>query len=173
MYDSVHTTEKEKHLQRIIYQGKTYRFTRAMFGDKCEAAIAAEAVRETAKIYRHIDEDAAKMMKETNVDDTATGADTMEDIQRLKENIPKIMSKGSFKVKGFVSSGDDDDEARSLLRGKEVGRVLGMASKNEFSKQVKIYVSRRRRGLRDGDNLSVEAWSTIANQGREKRFSQS
>ena len=43
------------------------------------------------------------------MDDSATGADLTEDITRLKRNIPRIMEKGSFKVKGFVASGDDDE----------------------------------------------------------------
>ena len=161
MYHSVHTTEVEKHLRRIIHNGKTYGFTRAMFGDKCAAAIASEAVRETAKIYRHIDNDAAdKIIEDTYVDDTATGADTPEDITRLKENIPKIMEKGSFVVKGFVASGDDDEEARALLGGKEVSRELGIPwhpKSDEFSVQVKIKVSRkRRRGAHEDEELTAE-----------------
>ena len=160
MYHSVHTTEREKHLRRIIHDGRTYGFTRAMFGDKCAAAIAGEAVRETAKIYKHIDEDAAdKIIEDTYVDDSATGADETSDIVRLKENIPKIMNQGSFKVKGFVTSGDDDDEARALLGGKEVGRVLGIPwhpKADEFSVQVNIDVSERRKGSRSGSSLSAD-----------------
>ena len=161
MYHSVHTTEVEKHLRRIIHNGKTFGFTRAMFGDKCAAAIASEAVQETAKIYRHIDTDAAdKIIEDTYVDDTATGADTPEDIVRLKENIPKIMERGSFVVKGFVASGDDDEEARALLGGKEVGRVLGIPwhpKSDEFTVRVKIKVSRKRRkGAQHDGELTAE-----------------
>ena len=130
--------------------------------EMCAAAIASEAVRETAKVYRHIDEDAAdKIIEETYVDDSATGADAPEDITRLKESIPKIMGKGSFNVKGFVESGDDDDEARALLGGKEVGRVLGIPwhpQSDEFSVKVKINVSRKQRrgGHRDEDLTAAE-----------------
>ena len=59
LYHTVHTTELEKYLLRVIHNGKTYGFTRAMFVDKSAAAIASEVVRETTKICRHIDEDAA------------------------------------------------------------------------------------------------------------------
>ena len=70
MYHTVHTTELEKHLRRIIHNGKTYGFIRAMFCVKSAAAIASEAVRKTAKIYRHIDKDAAqKIIDNTYMDD--------------------------------------------------------------------------------------------------------
>ena len=50
MYHTVHTTELEKHLRRIIHNSKTYGFTRAMFGDKSAAAIASEAVRDSENL---------------------------------------------------------------------------------------------------------------------------
>ena len=160
MYHRVHTTELEKHLLRIIHNGKTYGFTKAiMFGDKRASAIASEEVRETVNIYRHIDEDAAnKIIGDTCVDDSASGTDLTEDIPSLKTNIPRIMEKGYFKVKGFVASGDDDEVSRGLLGGREVGRVLGIPwhpKSDEFSVQVKINVSGKGRKSRIEDNLTA------------------
>ena len=77
-----------------------------MFGDKSVAAIASEAVRETAKIYHLIDKDAAQKLIDNTYVDSDTGADLTEDIAKLKKNILRIMEKGSFKVKDFVASGD-------------------------------------------------------------------
>ena len=91
MYHSVHTTEKEKHLRRILYRKdsadefETYGITRAMFGDKPAAAITAEAIKQTARTYKHLDEEASqKIQEDTYVDDTVTGADTMEEVKRLR-----------------------------------------------------------------------------------------
>ena len=77
-----------------------------MFGDKSVAAIASEAVRETAKIYHLIDKDAAQKLIDNTYVDSDTGADLTEDIAKLQKNILRIMEKGSFKVKDFVASGD-------------------------------------------------------------------
>ena len=73
----------------------------------------------------------------------------------------KITEKGKFKVKGFVTTGDDDEEARIILGGTGAGRVLGIPwhpSTDEFSVQVKIIVVSRkqRRVARQEEQLSVE-----------------
>ena len=166
MYHSVYTTETEKHLRRILFRSdsmrkfKTYGPTRVMFGDKPAAAITAEAIKETANIYRYIDEDSAeKIENETYVDDMASGANTIEDIKRMKEKIPEILSKGGFRVKGFVTTGDNTKEALSLLGSGDVGRVLGVSwhpKNDEFSVEVNINISKKYKGARIGNDLKIE-----------------
>ena len=166
MYHSVHTTELEKHTRRILFREdtskefKTYGITRVMFGDKPAAAIAAEAIKETARMYKHIDEEASqKIIDDTYVDDTATGADTPEDIERLKKKIPEIFAKAGFHAKGMVATGDDDDKARSILGGGDVPHVLGVAwypKSDEFSVTVKINISKKHKGARAEEDLKIE-----------------
>lgn len=166
MYHSVHTTEKEKHLRRVLYRENptdefsTYGITRAMFGDKPAAAITAEAIKQTARIYQHIDEEASqKIQEDTYVDDTVTGADTMEEVERLKVKIAEILAKGGFKVKGFVASGEVVKEIIALLGNGEIGRVLGVAwdpTLDEFSIVVCINISKKVKGARAERDLKIE-----------------
>ena len=96
------------HTRRILWRNgdtnkppKTYGFLRVTFGDKSAGAIATTAVRETARIYNHLDPVAAtKIEDDTYMDDLSTGADTKEEIAFLKSSIKNIFSKGNFDVKG-------------------------------------------------------------------------
>ena len=144
MYHTIHTTEVEKHLRRLVFRHlktdekpKVYGPTRVMFGDRPAAAISAHCIRETADIYKHIDEQASELIKnDTYVDDLTSGADTIEDIERLKINIVEILEKGGFQIKGFVTSYDDSPETLALLGTGEIGRVLGIRfdpSEDEFA----------------------------------------
>ena len=97
------------------------------FGDKPAAAISAIALRETAELYKHINEEAAAKIKDDMyVDDIATGAANMEGVQRLKEGIKEILAKGGFQVKGFVTSGDVVEDIIAMLGTGEMGRILGI-----------------------------------------------
>ena len=71
---------------------KTYGSETLAFGDKPAAAISATALKETAELYKHIDNEAATKIKEDMyVDDIATGADTIEEASELKKNITAIL----------------------------------------------------------------------------------
>ena len=167
MYNTIHTTEPEKHMRRLLWRFgnvnekfKTYGVNRVMFGDRPAAAICSVAIRETAEIYKSIDEDAAEKIKnDTYVDDITTGTDDKNEIPVLKENITAILAKGGFKIKGFVESGDDSEEVLSLLGCGKVKRVLGVnydPPPDEFSVSVHINVSKKHRGARTEEDYALE-----------------
>ena len=157
MYTMIHTTLKEKHMRRMLWRFgktdepfKTFAVDRVMFGDTPAAAISSIAIRETAEIYKDINEDAAAVIKDdTYVDDITTGRDDMNEVLALKSGITEILSKGGLEVKGFVMSGESSEELISLLGSGEISRILGVTYNpptDVFSVTVRINVSKKYRG---------------------------
>ena len=167
MYHSIKTTVKERHLRRIYWRDMkldvepcTYGIEKVMFGDRPAATIAAVALAETAEIFKHIDENASKKIKEdTYVDDILTGADSIEEVNVLKNNITTILSKGGFERKGFVTSGDNDENDVSLLGSGNIGRVLGVGyvpGPDAFVVQTRVNLSKKVKGVRKERDLTDE-----------------
>ena len=181
MYHSVLTTELERHLRRVVWRRldksenfKTYGTETVMFGDRPAGAIASTAVKKTADIYEHIDPIAAKrIINDSYVDDIATGAETREAANTLKNGIEAILKKGGFKIKGFVTSGDVTEEELSLLGSGEVGRVLGIGwdpRKDEFKVRVRINVSKKYRSARVGKDLSYDEIPSLVRMKLTRRM---
>ena len=167
MYHSIHTTNVEKHVRRILWRDmnkkvppKIYGFERVTFGDRPAAAIAAIAISETAKLYSHIDPVAAKKIEEDiYVDDLATGAETKAEIEALKKSIITILGKANFKVKGCVASGDSDAAILKLLGTGELGRILGLnwnPKTDKLTVITNINISKKRKGCYTEPNLKYE-----------------
>ena len=167
MYHTVRTTVLEKHLRRVKWRFldtlepfKTYGINRVMFGDTPAACITTVAIRETANTFKHIDKVAAeKIVNDSYVDDIITGADTREEVECLKENIPKIVSKGGFEMKGQVTNGDNSEKSLSILGTGDIGRVLGVCwdpASDELVISVKINVSPKCRGARTAEDYTYE-----------------
>ena len=166
-YHTVFTTSLEKNLRRFVWRNmnrdeefKTYGFTRVTFGDKPAAAVCAAALQLTAETYSYIDEDAAtKIREDSYVDDIVTGAETRKRIEELKESLTEILSKTGFKIKGFISSGDQSNEVVALLGGDLEGHVLGITwnpHTDELSVSVRINLSKKNRGRRPEPDLTYE-----------------
>ena len=166
-YHTVYTTITEKHLRRMVWRGMnldqepvTYGFVKVTFGDRPAGAICAAALRETAEVYSHIDEDAAEKIKDDSYcDDVVTGDDTRERINELKESIPEIIGKGGFEIKGFVTNGDTSAESRKLLGTGEMGRVLGVSwdpGNDEYSVTVRVNLSKKYKGDRSEPDLTYD-----------------
>jgi hypothetical protein len=106
MYNSIKTTLTERYLRLVVWRDmntdaemKTYGTETVMFGDKPAAAIAAIALKQTAELYKHLDENAAaKIQNDMYMDDCATGESNMERVQKLKQSIKEILAKGGFHV---------------------------------------------------------------------------
>ena len=166
MYNSIHTTSTEKHMRRILWrfgnkdeEFTTYGVDQVMFGDRPAATITAIAIRETAEIYKNIDEVAAEKIKEdTYVDDIATGVDEESELAVLKNNMKAILGKAGLEAHEFVRSGDNSEETLALL-GSGKSRVLGTGwspPSDEFSVTVKINVSKKYRGARTEQDYTME-----------------
>ena len=167
MYHSIFTTELEKSIRRILWRDldttkkpKVYGFKRVTFGDKPAACIAAVAIKETAKIYSHIDPVAAQKIEEDiYVDDMATGAETRQEIEKLKKSISEIFKRGGFTIKGFVSSGDTAADLLALLGSGEISRMLGLnwhPPTDELTVTVTINISKKKRGAKTEPDLKYE-----------------
>ena len=181
MYHSVLTTKTEKFLRLMVWRDmqldqppKTYGFETVTFGDKPAAIITACAIQETAKTYTHIDPEAARIIEEDlYADDIVTGAETTEEINKLKKSIPEILSKGGFHIKGAVTSGDTSPEALALLGSGDINRVLGMnwnPATDKLTVSTRINISKKRRGVRTEPDLTYEQIPRILEVKLTKRM---
>ena len=118
------------------------------------------AIRETAEIYKSINEVAAEKIKQdTYVDDITTGADTKEEVDSLEKGITEILDHAGLEVHGFVRSGDNSEETLSLLGCGRISRVLGVGwnpTTDEYSVSVTINISKKYRGARTGSDYSYD-----------------
>ena len=138
-YYSLKTGELEKHIRRVFWRygdsakkWGTFGFNTVSFGDRPAAAFLEIAIRRTAEMNQSIDPLAATRIKEDRyVDDFSTGGTPMEVARFMgKETegfqqdgtIPQILSKGSFRLKVMVSSG----ESNQLKINKLGGKILGI-----------------------------------------------
>ena len=166
MYTRIRTTTTEKHLRRLIWRmneedsWRTFGVAKVMFGDRPAATITSVAIRETAELYKHINQEAAQKIKDdTYVDDVTTGTDDSENIPVLKQDIAAILHHGGMEMKGFVASGDSSEESRTLLGSGDVGRVLGVnwnPADDVLSVSIRINVSKKTRGARAESDYTLE-----------------
>ena len=176
LYHTIRTTEREKHLRRIKWRdGKrdqpmiSYGTNVVQFGDKPAAAIASVALRKTATLYQEIHEEAAKkIMKDSYVDDIATGVedDDIAAADSLEQGITNILLQGNFHHKGFVRSGCTSETVLSLLGSGEVGRILGCGwnpTNDVFRIVVRINFSKKLRNGRAEPDLDYASIPHILN----------
>ena len=106
-YQSVLSCERDQHLRRILWRDgdsnqrpKVYVTTTVNFGDKSARCVAQTAVRETAKLYRQIDETAADLIvSATFCDDTLGGGSSRERAEEISRNMDQIVAMGGFTYK--------------------------------------------------------------------------
>ena len=73
---------------------KVYGPTTVMFGDRPAAAITSIAIKETAEIFKHVDELSAQMIQQDlYVDDLASGVEDLPTLERVKKKIPEFLDK--------------------------------------------------------------------------------
>ena len=121
-YQSVQAVERDQHLRRVLHLAedektiKIYKTTTVNFGDKIAGCVAQSALKATAKINKHVDEEAAtKIEDDSYVDDTITGAENLAAAARLSVNMDKIAAMGGFIYKETVMSGDKSEEPQKVL----------------------------------------------------------
>jgi hypothetical protein len=152
-YQSVEVIERDQHLRRVLWrsgdrekQPDTYVTTTVNFGDRPAGCIAQTAVRETARLYRHLDPQASDFIKNsTFCDDTLGGGQTKEEAVQISENMDKIVSMGGFTYKTTIMSGDQ------MPPEENIRKVLGLGwnvSQDELFVEVKVNLSEKRKGVR-------------------------
>ena len=81
------------------------------FGDKPAPAMAQIALRKTADQAKSLYPEAAQVLKDnTYMDDICDSVRTVEQAKRLTTELDKVLMKGGFQVKGWLSN-------RSLKNG--------------------------------------------------------
>ena len=156
-YNSVIASERDQHLRRVIWRNcdqqadvKIYKTRCVNFGDKPAGAVALTAMRNTADLYRSIDEEAAdKLRDDSYVDDTSSGADTRERAVELSMNMEKIAAMGGFKFKKTTMSGDDADPIRILGTGWDT-------RDDTLFLEVKVNTSNKVKGLRKEPDIELD-----------------
>ena len=158
-YQSVKSVERDQHLRRVLHrpQGegevKIYKTTTVNFGDKPAGCLAQCALRSTAKMFSSIDGDAAaKIIEDTYVDDSITGATSKEEAVKISENMDRIAELGGFKYKETVMSGDKSDLA-------EPRRVVGLGWDSESDCvyiNTNVNVSCKKKGVKEEPDIPLE-----------------
>jgi hypothetical protein len=173
-YQSVEVIERDQHLRRVLWRSgdkarnpDTYVTTTVNFGDRPAGCIAQTAVRETARLYRHIDPLAADFIKDsTFCDDTLGGGPTRDKAVQISENMDKIVSMGGFTYKTTVMSGD------SLPPEENSRKVLGLGwnvSQDELFVEVKVNLSEKKKGVRMEPDVEWEELENLESGQITKR----
>ncbi len=84
------------------------------------------------------------MQNRTYVDDATAGADSMERLRALSEEMEAVAKRGGFEFKETLMSGDTEDE------GGEPHKVLGLIWETEADRlkvDVKLILGAKRAGV--------------------------
>ena len=85
-----------------------------IYGVKSSGNQAEQGLRLTADLFKDEYPDVNSIVREdTYMDDTMSGADTMELLHQHCENLQTVLNQGGFMLKGFTVSGSDPDESQS------------------------------------------------------------
>ena len=177
-YHQMVTGLLEMHLRRVVWRNsqpgkkwKVYGFLSVTFGDRPAAALLEIVIRMTAQVHKAIDPRAAmKLERDMYVDDLASGGDSREverfrgrenpDTLECEGTMPQIMRKGGMRFKAMLTSGEDNPEKLSKLGGGVLG-VRWSCSEDLLHVDFPVNISRRRRGLVTGPNLTRETLAEL------------
>ncbi|XP_048480955.1 uncharacterized protein LOC105389072 isoform X1 [Plutella xylostella] len=114
MYRMILITEEDKDNQRILWRKsrtepvKDYRLNRVTFGTASAPYLAVKTLLQLAKDEGHINEEAAKIIKEDCfMDDIVSGKETLKDAIKTAKDIEKILQKGGFILQKWCSNDVD------------------------------------------------------------------
>jgi hypothetical protein len=112
-YQRVNADPVAQNLRRVMWRGgdtsakmKVYITTTVNFGDKPAGCIAIAAARETASMNEDVYREAAWFLKnQTYADDATAGADSMERLKTLSEELEAVAKRDGFEFKETLMSG--------------------------------------------------------------------
>ena len=156
-YQSVLASPRDQHLRRVLWRDgdgnkepKTFITRTVNFGDKPAGCVALTALRETAELYKNINPEASRKLKDDNYcDDVTTGDETRERALETSESMNLIVEKGGFKFKTTVMSGDEGEPRRVLGTGWDTNT-------DSLFIEVKVNVSPKRKGVHTLPNIQFE-----------------
>ena len=152
----------------------TYVMTAVNIGDRPSGAIAIATLRKTAEMSKDEFPRASKtILQNSYMDDIPDSTGTVEEAQKITDEIDKILNRGGFKIKGWVISGQnqgqelgiraqghEDQHLVQVLTGTnpdvtELERVLGMGW-NVLCYRVKLNFSKKKRKVHTQPDLSQQ-----------------
>ena len=143
MYHRVLIPEKDQHVHRYLWRNMeaqrepdVYVKTVLTFGDKPAPAMAQTALRKTADEGKSCCPDAARVLKEnTYMDDICDSVHSVEQAIKLTGEIDKVLQKGGFHVKEWLSNQplvegknsrtDEKESEMKMLQGSAEEKILG------------------------------------------------
>ena len=165
MYNTVHLESMEQHMHRFLWRDcdptrkpDIWVITRVNLGDKPSGTIAITAKNNTAHMFSHICPEAAQMLIYCCYTDDIINSIKGEfsDALKLAEKCELILSKGSFKVKGWSFGGRGVPEQDLCEKDKQVLGTFYSAKRDVIFFPTKLNFSKKRRNVPTGPNLRKE-----------------
>lgn len=129
---------RDANIQRILWRDmKTkrpdvYVCLVVMFGIKPAPALANTALDLTAENNKSLFPDACRVIKDSRyMDDICDSRRTVEEIQSVTGEIDKVLSKGHFKIKEWLSNinvfpSESSPDTKCQIESESTGKVLGL-----------------------------------------------
>ena len=118
MYNQVQLTARDRDYHRFIWRGEDRRWTRLVFGDRPAPDIAIATLQFLAGLAQDEWPEAACILREAAyMDDIIFAVDTQAQAVAAQAGVEKILAKGSFVVKEWVTNsvgGGQDDQVAVL-----------------------------------------------------------
>lgn len=145
MYHRILIPERDQQVHGFLWRNleisrepDVYVKTVLTFGDKPAPAMAQTALRKTAQEGMTTHPKAAEIiMKNTYMDDICDSVDTVKEARQQTEDVDKVLEKGGFKVKGWISnkplngeSQNEKTEMTTIFQGAVEEKVLGITWNN-------------------------------------------
>ena len=183
-YNTMETGIVERHLRRFVWRWsedepwQDYGIDKVHFGDGPAACQLEVSKQKIAELGKHIDEEAAvKMILDSYVDDNFSGGDAATIDRMVGKQQPdgyydgtvsKILALGGFKVKAFAVEYDMNQPDENLLGNSVFG--YGWNPKTGLMKvKFKMNMSKKKRGMRLGPDLTVETLESLRSVKMTKR----
>ena len=146
MYHRILVPERDQQVHRFLWRNletsrKPYVYVKTVltFGDKPAPAMAQTALRKTAQESKSTHPKAAEIiMKNAYMDDICDSVDTAKEAKQQTEDVDKVLEKGGFKVKGWISnkplrgeSQNETTEMTTMFQGAVEEKVLGITWNNQ------------------------------------------
>ena len=184
-YNSMKTGLKERHLRRFVWKfcdeepWQDYAFDCVHFGDRsaaCQLEVAKDLI---ADEFKYIDPEASKLIKEDTYVDDGVGGGTPSQVERFigekqpdgsfNGTVSQILSKGGFKIKAIVKSGETDKEQINKM-GTSVFGYEWDATHDVMAVKFPVNLSRKRRSVRSQKNLTVQDIDKLVDMKLSKRI---
>ena len=166
MYNQVTLSFFDMHCHRFLWRDfdqsrepDHYVLTSATFGDKCAGIIAMLALKSTAEMFKDEFPEAADfIINNSYVDDIIGGGEDIPSVCKLMKDVNLIVSKGGFKIKHFLMSGNHPKNSDINLANPIEDKILGVSWKpqsNCFVFRARINFSSKYRNIHKEPDLTA------------------